>query len=585
MFAAAHYAALAVFVASCWGYGRALLSRFGAPPRPDVWLAAALAAALGVGLFICAFQALAIAGLFGRAGVFVLVAAGVAAAALQLPAWRRELRVAPADAPLAGLDKIAFAALALVALPALLAPLAPPAAFDELMYHLPYARQVAESGSLGIHEWLRYPWFPYNYNLLFAGALSVGDDVLPHFLSALAGWLSVCMVYRLGLRHADRVTACVGAAIWLGLGDYAGALIDMGVALFVLVACVLLWWWRESQRPEGARWLALAAFCLGLAAGSKYQALTFLPLVALFVLRHERRPRVWAIALLCFLLPCVYWYARNAIMTGDPFNPIGARLFGFTNWIPADYTQQLADVRAHANPPNPLLWGFLLVPFGAAWKRSAAVRAAFWFGAYAVVVWLLTSRYPRYLSAAYPLIAIVAALGWQRLFAAIAARLRRAWPQREAGLARAGRSVIGVIVVVLVVFSAHQTLARARMISPTPQAREAFLRANVPGYGVMHYLRTHPSPGRVYQVALSEAIYYGPNPVWGDALGPWRYADFILLPAPEMARKLAAQGFDTVVVSGPIAPALTNKPGFERHFALLYEQDGARAYRILPTAP
>jgi membrane protein implicated in regulation of membrane protease activity len=48
------------------------------------------------------------------------------------------------------------------------------------------------------------------------------------------------------------------------------------------------------------RWLALAAFCLGVAAGSKYQALVFLPLVALFVVRHERRPKAWALALLCF---------------------------------------------------------------------------------------------------------------------------------------------------------------------------------------------------------------------------------------------------------------------------------------------
>ena len=35
----------------------------------------------------------------------------------------------------------------------------------------------------------------------------------------------------------------------------------------------------------------------------------------------------------------------------------------------------------------------------------------------------------------------------------------------------------------------------------------------------MDYLREHAT-GRVYQIALSEAIYYGPNPVWGDALGP-----------------------------------------------------------------
>ena len=57
----------------------------------------------------------------------------------------------------------------------------------------------------------------------------------------------------------------------------------------------------------------------------------------------------------------------------------------------------------------------------------------------------------------------------------------------------------------------------------------------------MNYLREHAT-GRVYQIALSEAIYYGPNPVWGDALGPWRYSDFISLPPPEMARKLAETG-------------------------------------------
>ena len=64
MFAAAHYAALAVFVASCWGFGRAVLVRFGAPARSDVWLEAAMAITTGTGIFICVFQAFGIAGLF-----------------------------------------------------------------------------------------------------------------------------------------------------------------------------------------------------------------------------------------------------------------------------------------------------------------------------------------------------------------------------------------------------------------------------------------------------------------------------------------------------------------------------------------
>ena len=608
MFAAAHYAALAVFVLGCWGCGRALLGRLAPPPRRDAWLEAAVAVALGVGLFICAFQALAIFGLFRTGATAALIALGVVAAALQWPSWRREWRAAPAGsaaAPWTHFDKVAMAALALAALPALVAPLAPPAAFDELMYHLPYARLVAQSGALGIHDWLRYPWFPYNYNLLYAAALQVGDDVLPHFLNALAGGLSTVMIYRLGIQHANRLTACIGAAIWLWLGDYSNALIDMGVALFVLAACVALWWWRESRCGQsahgGMHWLGLAAFCLGVAAGSKYQALIFMPLVALFVVRHERRPGALGPALLCFLIPCVYWYARNAVMTGDPFNPIGARMFGFTEWTSADYVQQIADVRDHAGLPNALIWGVLLLPFGALWRRSAAVRAAGWFCLYSVAVWVLTSRYPRYLTASFPLLALTSALGWQVLFGGIAAGLRRVFGANHkqdpgaaasgafsAATARAGARVgdwaAVLLLAVLAAVSVRQTAGNVAMISITPETREAFLRKQVPGYAVMDYLRRHAT-GRVYQIALNEAIYYGPNPIWGDTLGPWRYADFLLLPPGDMARKLGALGFTAIVMPPNLVPMLSTRPDFDKYYALLYEQDGSRAYRILPTAP
>jgi hypothetical protein len=599
MFAAAHYAALTVFVIGCWGWGRGVLSRLAPPPRRDAWLEAAVAVALGIGLFICAFQALAIFGVFKTGATLALVAAGVVAAALQLPAWLRELRTlrtGAVAAPWAYVDRIAMVALALVALPALVAPLAPPAAFDELMYHLPYAREVAEQGVLGIHDWLRYPWFPYNYNLLYAAALQLGDDVLPHFLNGLAGGLSVLMVYRLGIQHANRLTACIGAAIWLGLGDYSNALIDMGVALFVLTACVSLWWWRESEPVQGGmRWLGLAAFCLGVAAGSKYQALIFLPLVALFVIRHERRPRAWALVLFCFLIPCVYWYARNAIMTGDPFNPIGARVFGFTEWIPADYVQQVADVRDHADLPNVLIWAVFLAPFGALWKRSAAVRAAGWFCFYSLAVWVITSRYPRYLTASFPLLALMAALGWQVLFGWVVAGWRRVFGTKQSESApvvpvisnrtpaRAGDWMVVLLLAVMAAVSVKQTASKVAAISPTPETREAFLRHHVPGYAVMDYLRRNAT-GRVYQIALNEAIYYGPNPIWGDTLGPWRYTDFGRLSGGDLARKLDSMGFVAVVLPDTVVPVFSARIEFDKYFALQYEKDGSRIYRILPTA-
>jgi hypothetical protein len=601
MFACAHYAALAVFVCGCWGWGRAVMARLSPPVGRDAWLEAVMAVALGLGLFICAFQALAMVGVFRLGATVGLVGLGVAAAVLQFAPWRREVKALRAHAVRVAWtqsDKLAMAALALVALPALVEPLAPPVAFDEVMYHLPYARQVALEGSLGIYDWLRYPWFPYNYNLLYAAALQVGDDVFPHLLSALAGGLSALMVYRLCIQHADRLTACIGTAIWLGLGDYRSAMIDMGVALLLLTACVAILWWRQA-RPAGTggHWLGLAAFFLGLAAGSKYQALVYLPLVAVFVAWHERRISAWASALVLFLLPSGYWYARNAILTGDPFNPIGGPVFGFTDWNPADHAVQIADVRVRAEMPNRLLWAVFLAPFSAAWKRSGVVRAAGWFCLYAVVVWTVTSRYPRYLMAVFPLLAIMAALGWQVLFGWLAAGVRRMAERGDRGWRAPAsgheprRVGVGVgvwlamaLLAGLAAVAVQHTGRNAAAISLTPEARNAFLRERVQGYAVMDYMRRNAT-GRVYHVSLSQAIYYGPNPVWGDdALGPWNTGKFASREASEMASRLRRHGFDFVVISAEFLPLLTADPGFDAHFAPFHEEDGSAAYRILPRA-
>jgi hypothetical protein len=271
MFAAAQYATLVVFIASCWGFGRAAFTRLrcsasigqplGSPARSDVWLDAAMSVTIGIGIFICVFQAFAIAGRFTPVVVSAMLALGIVAALIQLPGWIRQVNLRAAPPAWSWREKACVVVVALIALTRLTPPLAPPTESDELMYHLPYAREVMHSSSLVILEWIRYPWFPFNYQLLYAGALMVlSSDVFPHFLHALAGWTSVLIVYRLGVLHLDRVAACLGAAICLALGDYWSARIDNGVALLVLAACTALWWWREAPPRNGARWLALAAF-------------------------------------------------------------------------------------------------------------------------------------------------------------------------------------------------------------------------------------------------------------------------------------------------------------------------------------
>jgi hypothetical protein len=203
-----------------------------------------------------------------------------------------------------------------------------------------------------------------------------------------------------------------------------------------------------------------------------------------------------------------------------------------------------------------------------------------------VVVWALTSRYPRYMTASYPLLALGAALGWRQLHAWLVVPLR-------AKLARVAMFAPGAVVpraagaallALMAAVSVQFFVRNAGYVSVTPESREAFLRERIPGYEVLSYLRAHPA-GRLYQVALSDAIYYAPNPLWGDMLGPWRYADFIGLPPDQLAKKLLAQGFGTIVFHAGWVPMLDKQPGFDRHFSLMTEKDGVKAYRILQTAP
>ncbi|MCM2250894.1 MAG: hypothetical protein NDJ19_00905, partial [Ramlibacter sp.] len=389
LFAVLHYGVLLLFAASCWGYGRALLARTLRAGTVDPWLAHGLCITAGLGLWICALQLLGIAGLLRTPAIYALAAGGWMAAAHRRVAQRRAAG-APVSLP-PKMPDLASAIVLLAASATLGSPLRPPHLWDELSYHLPHAREWAEAGSLVINEWLRYPWFPFNFDLLFAAALLVYDDVMPHLIHAMAGWLVALLLYRIAIARIGRGPACLAALIWLWLtkDDYAGAYIDMGVTLFVLAAYAAFELWREQ--PGRRAWLALCAFSLGVAIGSKYQALSLLPLLACGIAWIDRRARTWAVTLFWLAVPCAYWYLRNLLITGDPFNPLGGWLFGFFDWNAGDLQYQLQDIGWAHGWPGRVLWpAAAALLMKSAWQPPQQ-RTALLFCVYAVAVWLASS--------------------------------------------------------------------------------------------------------------------------------------------------------------------------------------------------
>jgi hypothetical protein len=588
-----HYLLLFSFMLACWGIGRIVLRRAFNQRQDDFWLLQTLALALGLGIFIFYLQGLAVFGELRFGWIAVLFFAGIILGGAQLrtlplcpKAWMKSLALR---------EKRGLALILLLALATALDPLKPPKEWDELMYHLPHARQWALSGHLDVNTWLRYPWFPYNFDLLYSAALIAYDDVMSHLLHAAAGWLTALLVYQTGRRHFNEGVACGGAAIWLFLvqDEFGNAYIDMGVTFFVFAGCLAFYLWMEDRQQR--IWLAAAAFLMGVAAGSKYQALTFLPIFAAAMLALDRRPGTIATALICLLIPSAYWYARNAVMTGDPFDPLGGKIFGFFDWNLGDYQHQFYDIRLHADWPHWLLWAALVSPLIKRCRESAFARAAMLFYAYSLLVWALTSRYPRYLMPVYPLLALFAAYGWKWMWEAGTSRISIFYAGRVTGIRllppssaqpyvryqTAGWTTILILVSITATLQLKSSL---HAIAPTAADRDEILKTKVSGYPVLAYMRQSHFL-KTYQFGLEGAIYYAPNPIYGDHFGPARYRDFASLKANELASKLKALGFDSMIVHVGLWPNIVVQADFDRYFIKVYSNRSVNLYRVAKDVP
>jgi len=576
-FLLSQYGALALILAACWGWGEALLRLLKIDRDPAMRLGTPLAITLGLGIGICVLQGLAIAGQLTAFFVGLLSAIGMLLGAwhvfaqrafLPWPAWRTSWQAMPPA------DRWGLAALAAVLLSTLTAPLPPPTQWDELMYHLPHAQQWAASGHLTVNEWLRYPWFPYDFDLLYAGALLFGNDVLPHLLHALAGWLTAWLIYRLGVQHLDRLTACVAASLWvlLATDEFVRAYVDMGVALFVLVAGASYQAWRST---DDRRWLLPCAFALGLAVGSKYQALTLLPLFAVGLIWRDRRPTTWLLVVGALLVPCIYWYGRNALLTGDPFNPMGGRIFGFTDWSASDHHWQFEDLRRARGWPAWPLWPAIAVPFIPALRHNIAVRRALIMGGYMTLTWAASVPYPRYLLSAYPVLVLLSAAGSVYLIRLVSTAIP-VLRQRTVVTAAAA-----LLLVYLALMATAEVVRYWKRISPTPEARAALLTQRVPGYPLWAHLKTHPV-GRIYQLGSEDSLYYAPQPIWGEVFGPWRYSDYASLPPAQLHRKLTQEHFDALAIHSERFPGVASQPEFERYFERIWTEGAVKLYKLKP---
>ena len=494
--------------------------------------------------------------------------------------------------------------LALLVLPLFVLALYPPTAFDETLYHLPFARAFARTGGVPFLPELRFPVFPQLVDLLFAAMLLLAGDVASHLVSLLAVLATAALLAGWGRRMGSPAAGWLAGGIWLGspLVAYLATTgyIEACLVLFTTAAVWAVNRWRGSQESgsqesgsQESGWLLLAGAFAGAAAGTKYHGLYFVGVIFLAVaLTAPRGSRVrglllYSLAALAVLAP---WYGRILFYTGNPVFPFYAGLFGLapTPW----------------GPP-----GWPLIPESSLGGRLRALAALPWN---AVFVRAKVGLQPPYSPAwllSLPLLAwalvrearvrwiLAVAAGFALIFLASPVDSRYAVPALSlAGLALGlvlARWVAprpaAVLAAALLLPGWSYAVYRIALQGPVPttlEARDRYLAEQLPVYPALRFLnRTRGDGYTVYALHAERMVYHADGVLLGDWNGPASFGRILPLVHDPIAlhRELRQLGAGyLLVVQGVGTPPPVDAPAFRELFRRIYSDGASEVFELKP---
>lgn len=341
----------------------------------------------------------------------------------------------------------------------------PPTDFDVREYHLQAPKEFYLTGAVRFLPHNVYANMPLGVEMHALGAMALVGDVRAGALAgktvtAFFGLILMAAVYavtRNGGARSHAVAACVtvGSTPWL-INVSAAGLNDIALAVYVFLAfhAFTRAWPSDTQRedPQGTQepqkealrtscrpdvgWISIAGYLAGAAAACKYTGLVYsvIPLAVFLAWRCRRKlDKRAATLMLAFALAVGVgggaWYAKNAVLCGNPTYPLLYRWFDGQTWneqksdrwnrvhAPPDYSlTSLAQDAICLTVTNdwlgPLVWPFALLG-GFMGGRLAGRRKSLWLMTawLAAVWWLMTHRIDRFWLPLLPFLAVAAADG------------------------------------------------------------------------------------------------------------------------------------------------------------------------------
>lgn len=215
--------------------------------------------------------------------------------------------------------------------------LLPEIAHDALSYQLNISKLFARQASIHPWEYDLNTYMPLLMNIFYSVGLlfdSVPMAKLFHYFCGFFLTTGMMIVFDRETRNKT-LAVFFATMFWLTpvvVNQLATTYVDVAATFFVFF---FFYCFAKGVREHSQGCFAIAGFLLGLAVSTKFLLLVLVPpaylVLAGFICRGQNKKQAFnAMALFSagLLLGCGYWFARNALLTGNPFYPYLNELLG-----------------------------------------------------------------------------------------------------------------------------------------------------------------------------------------------------------------------------------------------------------------
>ena len=442
--------------------------------------------------------------------------------------------------------------------------LTPPISRDALIHHLAVPKLWIKHGGVYEIPWANYAYYPMNIDLLYALCLYFNNDIAPKFIHLAFGLGTGLIIYfYLKLRFGRNwgllgmvIFITTPIVIWLSTSAY----VDLGMTFFITASIMAFLNWRNSEY-KNIKWFFICCLCMGMAVGSKYNALIaafILNMLLMMSIARDTRiqtPALWYGTLFFLITAFVAspWYLKNYLQTGNPFYPLFGGFFKSLHHHPvleaaSRYTivktQPVGFFKMREVMYGESFWETLMIPIRMFFQgkdnsyqyfqgvlnpilivfspfillKKRYRKDQFVFVIFTVffilMAFFLTAKQVRYILPVLPFLAILAVMGIKNLLDKMGEKTYFSSGKFGEKIKLTGKIFVFAIVAVLLIFNYIYLKNRIDTINPFPyvmgkETREAFLKHHLLHYDAVEYINNNlPADAKIFTMFLGRRGYY-----------------------------------------------------------------------------